>query len=203
MFIYKNDYYIVNSIFFEVSPMPKISNLPIVSEIGPEDLLLITDIQNNRARTKQASIGLFTVLIKETIGEASASGSGLLSSEFYNYLFNATSLPTPGTLVKRDEDGRFQAQDPDDQQDVTTKSYVDSAIESAVKIYKQSVTGSVTSFNINHNIGTRDVIVQVYDLSTYDTVFVDVFRSSINQVQVNFSSPPGSSSYQVLVQGTS
>lgn len=69
------------------------------------------------------------------------------------------------------------------------------------KVASETVTGSSTSFNIDHNFGTRDVTVQVYDLATYDTVFCDVVRSSTNRVQVSFSVAPGASSYRVVVTG--
>lgn len=69
------------------------------------------------------------------------------------------------------------------------------------KVASETITGSSTSFNIDHNFGTRDVTVQVYDLTSYDTVFCDVVRSSTNRVQVSFSVAPGSSSYRVVVTG--
>lgn len=69
------------------------------------------------------------------------------------------------------------------------------------RISAQTVTGASTTFNIDHYIGTRDVIVQVFDQATYDTVIADVVRSSINQVQVTFSVAPGMNSYRVVVSG--
>ncbi len=69
------------------------------------------------------------------------------------------------------------------------------------KVAAQSVTGSSTSFDIDHNFNTRDVVVQVFDETSHDTVFCDVVRSSTNRVQVSFSVAPGSSSYRVVVTG--
>jgi hypothetical protein len=60
---------------------------------------------------------------------------------------------------------------------------------------------SNTSFAITHNFGTRDVIVQVYDTSTYDTVIADVVRSNTSAVTVTFSSAPAASSYKVVITG--
>jgi hypothetical protein len=60
---------------------------------------------------------------------------------------------------------------------------------------------SNTSFTITHNFNTRDVIVQVYDLVTYDTVVTDVVRTSANAVTVTFSVAPDASSYKVVVTG--
>jgi hypothetical protein len=69
------------------------------------------------------------------------------------------------------------------------------------RVASQTVTGVATSFNIDHNFNTRDVTVQVFDSATYDTVFTDVVRSSVNRVQVSFSVAPGASSYRVVVTG--
>jgi len=69
------------------------------------------------------------------------------------------------------------------------------------RVSAQTVTGSATTYNIDHNFGTRDVIVQVFDSATYDTVIADVVRSTTNQVQITFSVAPGSNSYRVVVSG--
>lgn len=180
--------------------MPKISHLPVNTDVSPDDLLVMVDTQSPRSVTKQSPVSVIIDLTKAEIGNAGASGSGLLSVEFWTDLNNATWLATPSTLVKRDSSGRFQATGPQSNVDVATKQYVDDLVDSVVAIYKQTITGFSTTFNIDHNLGTRDVIVQIYDLSSNDTIMADVIRSSINQVQVSFSSAPGSSSFRVLVQ---
>lgn len=60
---------------------------------------------------------------------------------------------------------------------------------------------SGTVFAVDHNLGTRDVNVQVYDNSTYDTVEVDVVRTSTTRVTVTFASAPASNAYRVVVVG--
>lgn len=60
---------------------------------------------------------------------------------------------------------------------------------------------SDTVFAVDHNLGTRDVNVQVYDNSTYDTVEVDVVRTSTTRVTVTFASAPASNAYRVVVVG--
>lgn len=70
------------------------------------------------------------------------------------------------------------------------------------RVSAQSVgNGSDTSFSIVHNFGTRDVIVNVYDTATYDTVIADVVRTNTNQVDISFSTAPASSAYRVVMTG--
>ena len=57
-----------------------------------------------------------------------------------------------------------------------------------------TATGAVT-----HNLGTKDVIVQLYDVTTFDTVYADIDRTSNSVVTVTFGSTP-TNSIRVLVQ---
>ena len=61
--------------------------------------------------------------------------------------------------------------------------------------------GTNTSFAVTHNLGTRDIQVQVYDNATYDTVEVDVVRTSTNVVTVSFATAPTTNAYRVVVVG--
>lgn len=67
------------------------------------------------------------------------------------------------------------------------------------------ITGdnSTTDFAVTHSLGTKDVIVQVYDPDASDaTVFVDVARNSTSQVTVKFASAPANLKvYRVVVIG--
>ncbi len=48
-----------------------------------------------------------------------------------------------------------------------------------------SVTGPVT-----HNLNTRDVNVQLYDTVTYETIFADVARTTLDTLTITFDSAP-------------
>jgi hypothetical protein len=52
---------------------------------------------------------------------------------------------------------------------------------------------------ISHNLSATDVIVQLYDTVTNETVYADVERINTNQVTVTFSATP-TNSIRVLVQ---
>ena len=60
--------------------------------------------------------------------------------------------------------------------------------------------GAATSYTVTHNLGTRDVIVQLFDNSTYDTVYADVERTTTNTLTVVFASAPSTNDIRVLVK---
>jgi hypothetical protein len=72
--------------------------------------------------------------------------------------------------------------------------------DSFTKKYSASV-GGATSVAVTHNLGTRDVTVEVYDNATYDTVECDVVRTDANTVTVLFSTAPSAAAYRVVVVG--
>jgi hypothetical protein len=53
--------------------------------------------------------------------------------------------------------------------------------------------------NVEHGLGTQDVIVQLYDVTTGETVYADVDRTGANDVYITFASTP-TNSIRVLVQ---
>jgi hypothetical protein len=61
--------------------------------------------------------------------------------------------------------------------------------------------GSALTYAITHNLGTREVSVQVYDAATYDTVETDVTRNSTSQVTIGFTAAPASGAYKVVIVG--
>ena len=74
-----------------------------------------------------------------------------------------------------------------------------------IRKVSSDITGdaSTTAFVITHNLGTRDVTVQVYDAaSPYDTVETDVERTGTNSATVRFASAPGvGTNYRVVIVG--
>ena len=59
--------------------------------------------------------------------------------------------------------------------------------------------GSATSITITHNLNSRDVIIQLYDNSSYDTVFADVVRTTVDTATISFAAAPASGDIRVLV----
>ena len=74
--------------------------------------------------------------------------------------------------------------------------------------YATTITGnaSSTNFDVTHNLGTRDVIVQVYVTTSgddqYDQIMVDVTRTSTSKVTIVFASAPAATeTFRVVVIG--
>jgi hypothetical protein len=59
--------------------------------------------------------------------------------------------------------------------------------------------GAAVDITVTHNLGSRRVIVQLFDSATYETVFADVARTDVNTVTVSFTSPPALNAYTILI----
>ena len=60
--------------------------------------------------------------------------------------------------------------------------------------------GSATAYTINHNLDTRNVIVSCFRNSTpWDTVMLDVERTSVNLITLRTSSPLSSNAVSVII----
>lgn len=62
--------------------------------------------------------------------------------------------------------------------------------------------GSATQYTVTHNLGTRDLHIQVYRTATpWDTVGVDTERTTTNTATVRFAAAPASGAYTVVCLG--
>lgn len=61
---------------------------------------------------------------------------------------------------------------------------------------------SATQIDITHNLGTKDVIVELYvNSGSNETVIADVSRPDTNTVRLNFATAPTTSQYRVVIMG--
>ena len=126
--------------------------------------------------------------------------NGFMPSGDKDKLDGAASLATASALVMRDADSRFRAASPSHDDDVATKSYVDSSVMG--KHAEDIGDGVATSFTINHALGTRDVLVSVRENATpYSLVDADVEATDANNVEVAFVAAPATDEYRVTVIG--
>lgn len=64
--------------------------------------------------------------------------------------------------------------------------------------FSQTIGDAVAmSFNVDHNLNSKDVVVQVRRLSDDKQVYVDVVASTVNRVVVSFALPPATNAYRV------
>jgi hypothetical protein len=140
----------------------------------------------------------FTEAVQDVVGGLVA-GSNSLS---VNYNDGSNSLTLDTTLSAS---GSFLSK--------TSGLAVDkAALESAfasdgfTRKFSQIIGNSAsTSYTVTHNLGTRNVQVQVYgtELSAYayQTVETDVDRTDANNVVIGFATPPGVNTFSVVVIG--
>jgi hypothetical protein len=140
----------------------------------------------------------FTEAVQDVVGGLVA-GSNSLS---VNYNDGSDSLTLDTTLSAS---GSFLSK--------TSGLAVDkAALESAfasdgfTRKFSQIIGNSAsTSYTVTHNLGTRNVQVQVYgtELSAYayQTVETDVDRTDANNVVIGFATPPGNNTFSVVVIG--
>lgn len=59
--------------------------------------------------------------------------------------------------------------------------------------------GAATSIDVTHNLGTRNVMVQMFDSSTYENVYAEVARTSTSAVNIRFNTAPATNDVTVLI----
>ena len=82
---------------------------------------------------------------------------------------------------------------PGTSQNIATEDYVGTTI--SANSYAETITDTAT---ITHNLGTNDVMIQLYDTVTNENVFSDIVRASVNTATITFASTP-TNAIRVLV----
>lgn len=83
-------------------------------------------------------------------------------------------------------------------QNIATEDYVNTQIGN--NSFATSIgDGTTLAYTVTHNFNSKDVIVQLYDNSTFDTVYADVVRDTVNTVVVTFTVAPTSNDIRVLI----
>jgi len=81
-------------------------------------------------------------------------------------------------------------------------SAVETCVASDLTYAANIGNGTATTYQVTHNLGTRDVMVQLYDNSSYDTVHADVVRNTTNQITITTNSPIATNDVRVLISKT-
>ena len=157
-------------------------------------------VQNNVSLATVSNVGIGNVNIdgaglKDGLSLAYSAGTATVGLDI-------SSLPASGDVSTLDPTNVYFAVEDEDNtanQKITLAQIQQGISPSAVA----SLTAASTV--VTHNLGTRDVIVQLYDTVTYDTVYADVSRTSTNTITVAFASTPANTIkcmiYSTEIQG--
>jgi hypothetical protein len=88
--------------------------------------------------------------------------------------------------------------------DDTNSRAVGSTIQSLGGVLKYTATignGSATSIAVNHALGTEDVTVTLYEVSTKAIVYSDIVATNSTHITIGFAEAPATNSIKVVVIG--
>jgi hypothetical protein len=60
--------------------------------------------------------------------------------------------------------------------------------------------GTNLSFVVTHSLNTLDVVIQLFENSTGDTVYTDVARTTVNTVTVTFATAPTTNQFRIVIK---
>ena len=178
----------------------RVGDFLIAQQDAPTTLANWVTVQNNIDLATASTVGIGNVNID---GAGNKDGLSLsYSSGTATVGLDVNSLPASGNVSTLDPANvAFPVYDDDAgaNQKITLAQIQQGISASAI--------GNLTAAStvVTHNLGTRDIIVQLYDSVTYDTVYADVSRTSTNTVTIAFASTPSNTVrymiYSVEIQG--
>lgn len=123
----------------------------------------------------------------------STSGLGGNTKYYYNVMTNINRINAAQTITAKKTFTVLPESSvvPTTDDQLVNKKYVDDHSGGSSK-YVGTITGdgTTTSFTITHNLNSRDVIVQVYDNTSYENVLINITRDTVNTVQIDFTTAP-------------
>jgi hypothetical protein len=170
----------------------------LIAEVNdPSALTDWTTVQNNIDLASLTQVGIGNVNIdgagnKDGLSLAYASGTATVGLDIEN-LPNLSVAITAADLASI-EIPLFNG-DTSDANERTSIATILSVANSQIS-YANTITDTAT---LSHGLNSSDIMVQLYDITTGETVYADVDRISTTQVTITFASTP-TNSVRVLVQ---
>jgi len=167
-----------------------IANTPIIPTVNNATITLsagnsgITMDADNAFTTNQSGNETITISHADTSSQASVNNSGLtviqdVTLDTYGHTTGLASVDLTSGV-----DGR-----------ITAKEF---AVD--LDAAEGSVTKSTNTYTVTHGLASRDVMIEIYDTSTYDTVYADVARPTTGTVTVAFAQSVTDGDYRVMIK---
>jgi hypothetical protein len=160
----------------------RIGDVLIAEQDNPSALANWTTVQNNIDLADLTTVGIGNVNAGGAIDVAYSNGTATVSVEDSSATNKGAVIVAAGTGIS-----------------VGYASGTATVTNTQTNASNTFAATIATSGAVTHSFGTKDVIVQLYDVVTDETVYADVDRNSTSQVTVTFASTP-TNSVRVLVQ---
>ena len=160
----------------------RVGDVLIAENNAPTTLAEWTTVQNNVDLADLTTVGIGNVNPGEAIDVSYSNGTATVSVEDSTATNKGAVIVAAGTGVSVSY--------------VEGTATVTNTQTNSANTYAVTITDTAT---ITHNLNTRDVIIQLYDETTYETVYADVDRISTTQATITFASTP-TNDIRVLVQ---
>lgn len=161
-----------------------INNIDLAGSITSVDGTAPTDGQILIGNTANSDMQLATITAGEAISITNAAGSITLAAE------DATET-NKGVIELATTAEALAGTD-------TARAVTPAGL--AARSWVGSIgDGATTSIQITHSLATKDVIIQLYDTTTDETVFADVTRDTVNTATIDFTTAPASGAIRVLI----
>lgn len=161
--------------------IPTVNNATITLAAGNSGITMDAD---NAFTTNQSGNETITISHADTSSQASVDNSGLtviqdVTLDTYGHTTGLASVDLTSGV-----DGR-----------ITAKEF---AVD--LDAAEGSVTKSTNTYTVTHGLASRDVMIEIYDTSTYDTVYADVARPTTGTVTVAFAQSVTDGDYRVMIK---
>ena len=150
----------------------RVGDVLIAEQDAPTTLANWTTVQNNIDLADASTVGIGNVNPGAAIDVAYSNGTATVSVE-------DSSATNKGAVIVAAGSGVSVAY-------ASGTATVTNTDNNSSNTHATTIASGAMSGSFVHSLNTRDVIVQLYDTVTYETVYADVDRIQTNQITVSF-----------------